>query len=198
MIRRPLTMTDIALIQGCLKNDRRSQNALYERYFPLMSSVSRRYAQTEDEALQWTNYGFLKVLNGLSGFDTDKKLASWIKTILIHHCIDEYRKKQRHISSIHIQYEEGKGQGEVDWNLAENKWEVRELREMMSQLPSMTRTVFNLFAVDGYSHKEIAAHFGISTGTSKWHVNEARHRLQSMLKERRSMEKKMMEASYER
>ncbi len=182
-------MTEREIIVGCLDDDRRCQNLLYQKYYPLMSSIALRYTNSKDEALQGLNFGFLKVLKSLHKYDSNYALATWIRNILVNHLIDEYRKKKRHQANEFATDFIGVDDG-VSLNAAEYKWEEDQLRSYLKQLPRVTEQVFNLFAIDGYSHKEISEMLGVSVGTTKWHVSEARKRLKHMLYEGREESKK--------
>lgn len=184
-------MTEQQLIKGCIKEDRRSQNALYKLYFPLMSSIALRYTNNEDDALQKLNGGFLKVLQNTEKYDSQYALATWIRNIMVNHLIDEFRKEKKYIASIHLSDYEGVSMA-VDYNEGELKLEEDELRMMLSRLPEVTKKVFNMFAIDGYKHREIADYLNISEGTSKWHVSDARRRLKEMLASLEKREEKTM------
>jgi RNA polymerase sigma-70 factor (ECF subfamily) len=185
-------MTDQKLIKGCLKNDRRSQNALYQKYFPLMSSITLRYGKDQEEALQLMNYGFLKVLKNLEHYNSKFALATFIRNVLVNHCIDEYRKVKKYIPDIHVaSYYDYAVISQEDNGL--QKLETQELRTMLSLLPEVTQKVFNLFAIDGFKHKEISEKLSISEGTSKWHVSDARHRLKKIYLEYYSEKKTKIE-----
>lgn len=173
-------MTEQQLIAGCIKQDRRSQNELYKRYYPLMSSIALRYTQSEDEALQCMNGGFYIVLKNLEKYDNQYALATWIRNIMVHHLIDEYRKEKKYIANIHLTDYDDLDEG-VSYNEADLHFDAQELRNMLNKLPDVTRKVFNLYAIDGFKHREIADHFNISEGTSKWHVSDARKKLRTML-----------------
>lgn len=190
-------MTDKELIQACRKNDRRAQNELYKRYFPLMSSIAMRYCSSVDDVHQMVNMGFLKVLQNIKQYNGKHKLATWMRTLLVNQIIDQYRKEKKHISSVYVQYDEVENTADHSLSLAEYHFAETELREMLAKLPSVSGTVFNLFAIDGFSHKEIASKLGISVGTSKWHVNEARRKLKKMLVTSSPKEKKMKQVNYE-
>lgn len=184
-------MKESQLIKGCIKNDRRAQNALYEMYFPLMSSVALRYSKREGDALQKMNGGFLKVLQNISKYDHQFALATWIRNIMVNHMIDEFRKEKKYIASIHLT-EFSETDSMVDFNSAESNLGVKELRSMLSNLPDVTEKVFNLYAIDGYKHREIADLLNISEGTSKWHVSDARKKLKRMLEKQTKMEEQMV------
>ncbi len=182
-------MTDAELIKGCLNDDRRCQNELYKRYFPLMSSIAIRYTGNQDEAVHKLNGGFLKVLQNLSRFDEQFALATFIRNILINHLIDEYRKEKKYYSNIQLSEYHDSAMG-LAFNQGEAKLEAEELLIMLNQLPEVTKKVFNLYAIDGYKHNEISEMLGMSPGTSKWHVSEARKRLKDLLEKTNNEEKK--------
>ncbi len=141
-----------------------------------------RYCKSEDEVLQGVNYGFMKVLKNIKKYNEEFALATWIRTILVNHLIDEYRKTEKQIENVSIEDIE-LPEKDGDINLAEYRFSEKQLRQMLEKLPKVTCTVFNLFAIEGYSHGQIAELLKISKGTSKWHVSEARKRLASLLKE---------------
>lgn len=175
-------MTEKELIQGCIRQDRRSQNALYKLYFPLMSSIAIRYSNSEEEAIQHINYGFLKVLRSIGTYRSEFAFATWIRNILINHIIDENRKNKWYISNMEIS-DDIADQHQSDYNSGERNLEAKELYNMLKKLPEASRKVFTLFAIDGFKHREIAEMLGITEGTSKWHVNEARRRLAELLEQ---------------
>ena len=185
-------MTEQQLIAGCIQQDRRSQNELYKRYFPLMSSVALRYAHNEEEALQRMNGGFYRVLKNLEKYDNQYALATWIRNVLVNHLIDEFRKEKKYIAHIHLM-DYNDGPVGVDFNTAESNLGEEDLRKILRKLPKVTQHVFNLFAIDGYKHREIADYLGISEGTSKWHVSDARKKLKTMLEEQQIKEQKSLE-----
>ena len=189
-------MTDKELIAGCKKNDRRCQNELYKKYYPLMTSIALRYCKQTEEAKHAVNYGFFNVLQRLDRFNDKYSLATFIRMILVNHMIDEFRKKRNHISSIYIE-DHDEISLESDNSILDQRYEEEELRHMLNELPDVTATVFNLYAIDGYKHREIADKLNISEGTSKWHLSEARKRLKSMLQYKQNLEKKTVKVSYE-
>lgn len=183
-------MTDNQLIKGCIENDRRCQNKLYEKYFPLMSSIVIRYCNDRNEVLQKLNGGFLKVLQNITKYNNQYAIATWIRNIMINHLIDEYRKEKNNI--IHVDYTAYENfNGSIDYNLGEANFQEKDLRAMLNNLPELTQKVFNLFAIDGYKHREISNYLGIPEGTSKWHVNDARKKLKVMLESQAKAEKRI-------
>lgn len=185
-------MTDAELIKGCLRDDRRSQNALYRKYFPLMSSIALRYTANADEAVAGVNAGFFKILQNLDQYNSAFALATFIRNIMVNHLIDEFRKEKKYIANIQLSDYRDSEVG-VTFNQGEANVQADDLMQMLNTLPEVTRKVFNLFAIDGYKHTEIAEMMGIAEGTSKWHVNEARTKLKDLLEKHKIFEKKRSE-----
>jgi len=173
-----------SLLQDCIKNDRKSQHALYKICYGLMMGICSRYHRNRDDALAILNQSFLKILQNLPGYVPAMPIEAWIKTIVVRTSIDELRKKQKSVQR--VEYVEDITDTDhnlwPEWKEAELKISMDVLEQSMEQLPDMSRHVFNLFAVDGYSHREIGQLLGISEGTSKWHVNAARNKLKELLK----------------
>lgn len=169
---------DKKLIKKCLKNDRRSQNELYKELFSYVMNICIRYKTNYDDAGTALNTIYLKVLKGLKEYDASKPLLPWVKTIAVRHLIDEYRSEKRHeavglddIPTSHLN-----GHGATSDNLRAD-----DILKMLNHLPPITKNVFNLYAIDGYKHREIAEMLGMSEGNSKWHVNQARVQLQLLI-----------------
>lgn len=173
-------MTDIELIEGCLKEDRRCQNALYKRYFPLMSSIAVRYTPNPDDVIYRLNGGYLKILQNLHKYDAQFAFATFARNILVNYFIDEFRKEKKHLTNIEYTDIQEMESG-MSYNEGEASMEAGELLLILKQLPDITGKVFNLFAIDGYKHHEISEMLGMSVGTSKWHVNEARRILKMII-----------------
>lgn len=167
------------IIRGCLKNDRRAQEELYKRYYPAMMALCLRYLRDRQDALEVLNDGLLKVFKQMGRFDPIKAaLYTWMRTIVVNTALDALR-KQKALRDREMMPEEVEQPG-VD-NQAIAKLNGDELLGVIRQLPVTTRTVFNLYVIDGYAHKEIAALLSISEGTSRWHLNDARRQLKVIL-----------------
>jgi len=185
-------MTESQLIAKCIKQDRRAQNELYKRYFPLISSLALRYTDNEDEAVSRMNMGFLKVLQNLKTYNPEFALATWIRNVMVNHLIDAFRKEKKYNAT--MQFDDFDSvEHDIDWNVGEQKLDADELFEILKSLPPMTEKIFNLFAIDGYKHKEIAELLAISEGTSKWHVSDARKKLKAVLQKQKQNEQKRIE-----
>lgn len=172
------------IINGCLKNDRRAQHRLYQLSYSVLMSVCRRYRKDDQDAAANLNVGFLKILTNLSKYDPKISFEAWIRRIMINTLIDDFRKNKKRLQTIELKDFSSPVQMVTDnqWNEAELQLEADHLLLFIDKLPPMGKQVFNLFAIDGFSHKEIGELLNISDGTSKWHVNDARKRLATMIK----------------
>ena len=171
------------LIKQCINGDRKAQLRLYDLCYSYMMSICIRYCRDKQEAGSRLNLAFLKVLQHLEQYDHLGSFKGWVSKITLRSIIDEFRTQQKHYQT-HVY--QGQTITETDWPHSELNQIVAEidldhLMVMVHQLSSMDRQVFNLFAIDGYSHKEIANMLNISEGTSKWHVHEARKKLRERL-----------------
>ena len=166
------------IIDSCLNKDSKGEYELYEYCFPIFFIVCRRYTDCDEHAREALNLAFHKVLINLEKFDKSKSFNAWVSRIMVTTSIDEYRKKRRRA---YIPLSEV-----VNFQLHKNEIEdsinEQNILNYLDYLPPMGKKVFNLFAIDGYKHKEIAEMLSISENTSKWHVSESRKKLQKMLK----------------
>jgi RNA polymerase sigma factor (sigma-70 family) len=180
------------LIQACLRSDRRAQSELYSRCYSLLMGICMRYLKDEQEASAMVNQGFFKILNSLDKRNPHAPLEAWMRRIMINTVIDEFRRQRRHRETISYEYFGDSTHYEdfVDYNEADRRLDAAEIETMVQQLPDVSRQVFNLYAIDGYSHKEISEWLGISVGTSKWHVSHARKQLKIMISQHLNHSKK--------
>lgn len=176
--------TEEILIQACRKGDRKAQLRLYDHCYAQMMSICIRYCKDHHEAGDRLNLAFLKVLQHLDQFETGGSFRAWVGRITLHTLIDEFRKQKRHYAETvyngHEPADEHWMSGGQSARTAETI-DVERVMEIINRLPAVTREVFNLFAIDGYAHKEIAEMLGISENTSKWHVHDARRRIREVL-----------------
>lgn len=176
----PTPVNDEALqqhITGCLKNDPDSQYALFKHCYSFAMGICRRYARRSDEASDILNESFLKIFNRLSQYDASKPFRTWIGKIITNTAIDYYRASLRFSQCEDL---DGYDQAADDPGIQE-KLAYDDLLKMIRSLSPAYRTVFNLYAIDGYSHQEIAELLGISVNTSKTNLHKARKRLQELL-----------------
>src|SRR3984893_4268135 len=144
-----------------------------------MASICMRYTRNEHDAVEVLHTGFLKVFKNIGRFDVSKaSLYTWIRTIMVNTAIDFLRQKSRwYVSHGDLEkIEEGGIEPDAIQRLS-----VQELLKLVQQLPPATQAVFNLYVIEGYTHKEIGSLLDISDGTSKWHLSEARRLMQQYL-----------------
>lgn len=170
--------TDIELISGCINNNRKAQERLYKKFYGPMASICLRYTRNHEDAIEVLHNGFLKVFKNIHTYDMGRaSLYTWVRTIIINSAIDFVR--QRGKFHTHIELEK------VDEPAIEadaiQRMSSHEVLLLVQKLSPATQTVFNLYVVEGYNHREIANLLGISEGTSKWHLSEARKQLQKLL-----------------
>ena len=169
----------IDIIKGCKQQNRKAQEALYKAYYKAMMTICLRYTRNEDDAIEVLNNGFLKVFQHIQRYDpAQASLYTWIRTIVVNSCLDFIRKRNRTES-----HQELNNNVEVHVP-AEivSRLRASDLLALVRSLPPSTGAVFNLYVIEGYSHKEIGGLLGISEGTSKWHLSEARKQLQQKIK----------------
>jgi RNA polymerase sigma factor (sigma-70 family) len=170
---------DKNILEACINNDRKAQELLYKQFYGPMMSICIRYTRNEEDAIEVLHNGFLKVYKHAASYDPAKaSLYTWIKTIMVNSAIDFIRSRQKFKNNIELT--ESHDVGIMD-NEAIQRMGTTELLKLVQKLPTATQTVFNLYVVEGYNHREIGEILGISDGTSKWHLSEARRQLQQLL-----------------
>lgn len=146
--------------------------------------IALRYHRDRDEAASSVNLAFLKILNNISKYDPSQSFGGWTRQIVIRTIIDEYRKEKRFRDQI-MSHDHDSGillnGNHVEHNHAEINLSVETLTGYLYQLQPMTSSVFNLFVIDGYSHKDIGDMLDISEAASKWHLFTARKQLQEII-----------------
>lgn len=165
------------LIASCIDGNRASQKALYDRYCRKMMIICQRYAKTTAEAEDILQEGFLKVFGSLKNFRAESALSTWMTRIMINTALNAQRRKLYMVPMVNVSEVQLPEREEV--SLA--SFHLQDLIAMIQSLPDGCRVVFNLFAIEGYGHKEIADMLNISEGTSKSQYNRAKVLLQSKL-----------------
>ncbi len=171
-------ITESDLISGCLDGNRRMQEELYRRFSPRMYAVCLRYAGNAEEAEDILQEGFIKVYKKLGSFRGEGSFEGWIRRIFVNTAIEHFRRK-RYLQPV-TEKEESTVEGtylSVLDELAE-----RDILDLIRELSPGYRTVFNMYVVEGYTHKEIGEIMGISEGTSKSQLSRAKVILQEMVK----------------
>jgi RNA polymerase sigma factor (sigma-70 family) len=165
------------LVQGCAKGDRATQKALYERYCRKMMVVCQRYSRSTQEAEDTLQEGFIKIFKSIGEFRGDSRLETWITRIMINTALNSQRQKLYLIPMVDVNEISLTEREEVSLS----EFHLDELINMVQTLPDGCRLVFNLFAIEGYGHQEIAKMLGISEGTSKSQYNRAKSLLRAKL-----------------
>ena len=179
MIEHTVKMTDEELVKGCVENKPLAQRTLYERFSRKMMGVCLRYADGRDEAEDILQNGFIKVFENIESFKGSGSLEGWIRKIMVNTALNNYRQNKAGRLKVDLDAVEYMLPSD---NQVSGTLDVKELMKTIQQLPAGFRTVFNLFAIEGYSHKEIAEQLNISEGTSKSQYSRARMYLQKALK----------------
>lgn len=164
-------MEDKHLIKECLKGKHEAQKLLYERYAPYMLGVSYRYTKNMGDAENILQDAFVKVFNHLEDYDSRGELGAWIRKIVVNTALTYLKSNKKY--SYELVYPDDNLHLVSDEN-PELKMNAKELASLIRQLPTGYQTVFNLYAVEGYSHVEIAGMLGISDGTSRSQYARAR------------------------
>ncbi|MCO6492195.1 MAG: sigma-70 family RNA polymerase sigma factor [Phaeodactylibacter sp.] len=173
----PETYSDRELVEGCLRNDRFSQEMLYRKYFPAMMRMVQRYTQERDAAMDIINMGFLRAFKKLDTFAFSGSLEGWIRKLVFHSLSDYFKKHSRQVHFLDLEDRDSpQTEGALD-NLY-----FEDVLKLVDMLPGATREVFYLYAIEGYTHVEIAKRVNISVGTSKWHLSNARKKLKQLIR----------------
>jgi len=175
------THIDQEQIDACLRGDEKALYDLYHLTYGSLHAVCKRYLNDQDEISLLLNSGFLKIVKGLSSYQDKVPFEAWIKRIMINTVIDHHRKHKKYKETIQYPETMVESKQSMDFNEAEKLFDAEQLMSLIHQLPPMTGKVFNLYAIDGYSHKEIGDLLKITAGTSKWHLSTARKKLQEMI-----------------
>ena len=174
--------------EGCLQNDRKQQEALYRALAPKMLAVCMRYSNDKDEAQDILQEGFIKMFNNVHKYRGDGNLEGWIRRIMVHTAISRYRKLKPMVL-VEDMAEEG-AMSSAAQNA--NNLEVNDLMKLIQQLPQAYRSVFNMYAVEGYSHQEIGNKLGITELLSRTTLYRARNILKEKLSQLTSREQYYM------
>ncbi len=177
MALRILRFTEGELINGCMRGDKNAQRQLFEMYSSKMYGVCYRYVKDAMHAEDILVTGFTKIFEKISQFKREGSFEGWIRRVMVNESLTYLRKSRA--MSIEVELEYADRQPDYD-NLSDHL-EAEDLLAMIESLPPGYRLVFNMYAIDGYSHKEIAEQLGISENTSKSQLSRARTHLQKIL-----------------
>ena len=179
-------MTEELMLAGCLKNNAAAQEALYGRFSPRMLGVCYRFAKNREDAEDMLQEGFIKVFTQIHQYRNEGALEGWIRRIIVHTCINHLKKNKKfsdsldiiHASSIHINEE-----------MIPSIMQAKQVVECIRMLPLGYRTVLNLYAIEGFPHKEIAAMLDIEESTSRSQYTRAKAMLEEILIRKKIIQK---------
>jgi len=174
-------MTELAeLIEGCKKNLRQAQDALYKRFSPMSYGVCLRYTRSKYDAEDIMQEGWVKVFTHIDSYSKDNSFEGWVRRIMINTAITNYRRNLKHAFQEDVE--------DVPWledssSHPDNEFSREELMKAINGLPNGYRMVFNMYVIEGYKHKEIADMLQIDINTSKSQLSRAKKCLQKELEE---------------
>lgn len=162
------------ILAGCRRQERGAQEALYRLCYPALMRIALRYTGRQDEAADVLNRAMFKVFTRLEGFSGDAtQWPAWIRTILVREALDALRTRPEPVQPLSA--------WEPPLPAPGNPEDPEYILRLLERLPRLTASVFNLYAMEGYSHREIGEWLGISEANSKWHLHAARQKLQAWI-----------------
>jgi RNA polymerase sigma factor (sigma-70 family) len=171
-------MDDLTLVNECAKGNSKAQRALFDKFAPKMLAVCQRYLRNSQEAEDVLQDGFVKVFQKIVDFKMEGSLEGWIRRIVVNTALDTIRKNKKLLDDVQIE--------EVQYKVSftDHQFDGMDLAQLMRLIDGMPdgyRIVFNMFAIEGYSHKEIADTLGVTENTSKSQYSRARAFLRTQL-----------------
>ncbi len=167
------------LIERCKRHDRHAQEQLFQQFSGKMYSLCCRYVRDKMEAEDVLITAFTKIFERMDQYKGEGSFEGWIRKVIVNESLSYLRKNK----NMYLETEIEAADREVNYEQMENKLEAEDLLRMISELPAGYRIVFNMYAIDGYSHREIAGQLGINENTSKSQLSRARALLQRNLLE---------------
>jgi len=179
-------MTEQAIIAGCLQNETIAQKALYDKYSPKMLAVCYRFAQSREDAEDMLQEAFIKVFTQIHSFRNEGVFEGWIRRIIVHTCINSLKKNQKFNEHIALEYAQNI---HVKEESIASILQGKQIIECIRLLPLGYKTVLNLYAIEGYSHREIGQMLEIGESTSRSQFTRAKIMLETILVKRKIIEK---------
>lgn len=179
------------LIAKCRKGDHRSQEKLYQQFYGYAKSIALRYSQSHEDASELVNDAFFNAFKRIDQYDDARDFKSWFRKIVIHKCIDRY-KKRLPLSTVDLDAAEEV----VDIDHILDKLQAEELLALLQSLPHNLRITFNLYEVEGYTHQEIASQLEIPPSTSRANLTRAKLKLRKHLEITENHDQKLERYTY--
>lgn len=166
------------MLNGCIKNNAAAQEALYNNLSPKMLGVCYRFAKNREDAEDMLQEGFIKVFSQIHQYRNEGALEGWIRRIVVHTCINILKKNKKFSDSVDITYASGIG---IREETIPSIMQAKQVVECIRLLPVGYRTVLNLYAIEGYTHKEIGNMLDIEESTSRSQYTRAKAMLEDVL-----------------
>ncbi len=171
-------MTEESILKGCLRNDAVAQRELYNRYSPKMLAVCYRFAHNREDAEDMLQEGFIKVFSQIHTFRNQGAFEGWIRRIIVHTCINNLKKNKKFNESVDLIHATSM---QVREESVPSIVQAKQVVECIRVLPIGYRTVLNLYAIEGYSHREIGTMLDIEESTSRSQYTRAKQMLEDIL-----------------
>jgi RNA polymerase sigma factor (sigma-70 family) len=179
-------MTEEQMLTGSVRNNAAAQEAFYDRFSPRMLGVCYRFAKSREDAEDMLQEGFIKIFTQLNQYRNEGSLEGWIRRVIVHTCINTLKKNKKFTDTVDITYAQGFHTNE---DLVPSLLQAKQIVEYIRSLPLGYRTVLNLYAIEGYSHKEIGVMLEIGESTSRSQYTRAKAMLEEILIKRKLMDK---------
>ena len=179
-------MTEELMLAGCLRNNAAAQEALYNRFSPRMLGVCYRFAKNREDAEDMLQEGFIKVFMQMHQYRNEGALEGWIRRIIVHTCINNLKKNKKFSDSLDIIHAHSV---HVNEEMIPSIMQAKQVVECIRMLPLGYRTVLNLYAIEGFPHKEIAGMLDIEESTSRSQYTRAKAMLEEILIRKKIIQK---------
>ncbi len=179
------SMTEEAILKGCLQNNAVAQKELYSRYSPKMLAVCYRFAHNREDAEDMLQEGFIKVFGQIQTFRNQGAFEGWIRRIIVHTCINNLKKNKKFNDSVDLIHATAV---QIREESVPSIVQAKQVVECIRILPIGYRTVLNLYAIEGYSHREIGSMLDIEESTSRSQYTRAKQMLEDILVRKRILQ----------
>jgi RNA polymerase sigma factor (sigma-70 family) len=186
-------MTEEQMLTGSIRNNAAAQEAFYDRFSPRMLGVCYRFAKSREDAEDMLQEGFIKIFAQLDQFRGEGSLEGWIRRVIVHTCINVLKKNKKFDDTVDITYAYGFHTNE---DLVPSLLQAKQIVECIRSLPLGYRTVLNLYAIEGYSHKEIGIMLEVGESTSRSQYTRAKAMLEEILIKQKVMDKSQYKNNY--
>jgi RNA polymerase sigma factor (sigma-70 family) len=186
-------MTEEQMLTGSIRNNAAAQEAFYDRFSPRMLGVCYRFAKSREDAEDMLQEGFIKIFTQLNQYRNEGSLEGWIRRVIVHTCINVLKKNKKFTDTVDLIHAHGFYTNE---DLVPSLLQAKQIVECIRSLPLGYRTVLNLYAIEGYSHKEIGEMLEIGESTSRSQYTRAKAMLEEILVKRNIMDKAQYKNNY--